>query len=244
MLGLSRVGLIIPALNEEGAIDGVVRAVDRSLVDEVVVVDNGSVDRTAERAAAAGALVVREPRRGYGAACLRGIAELGKRVDVYVFMDGDGSDDGSQLPELLGALETGQLDFVLASRTLGQAEPGALTPLQRFGSWLMGALVRQLWDVRYSDLGPFRAIRREALEQLQMRDLDYGWTIEMQVKAAQHQLKIAELPTVYRRRQAGTSKVSGTVVGSYHAGRRILGYVLQAKLEELAGRWAGRGPRA
>jgi glycosyltransferase involved in cell wall biosynthesis len=229
--GLS-VAVIIPALDEQDAISGVVSSIDRDIVDQVIVVDNGSRDRTGEVAAAAGALVVREARRGYGSACLTGIAAA-RETDILVFLDGDGSDDASAIAELLSKMVEQDLDMVLGSRVLGDAEPGALTPLQRFGSWLTGSLVSLFWGVKYSDLGPFRAIRSAALSDLKMQDPDFGWTIEMQVKAAQKRLRIREIPTSYRRRQAGKSKVSGTLIGSYRAGRRILGYVLTAKRDEL-----------
>jgi glycosyltransferase involved in cell wall biosynthesis len=230
------VAVVIPALNEEAAIGRAVGHIDRTIVDAVIVVDNGSTDRTAERARAAGALVVAEPRRGYGSACLRGIEAAGE-ADVLVFMDGDGSDDASQIGDLLATLIDDDLEMVLGSRMLGEREPGALTPLQRFGSVLTCSLVRAFWGVRFTDLGPFRAIRRQALARLQMADPDFGWTIEMQVKAAQQQLRVAEVPTRYRLRRAGQSKVSGTILGSYRAGKRILGYVFAAKVGEL---WPGQ----
>lgn len=227
-----RVVAIIPALDEEESIAAAVERIDRAIVDEVIVVDNGSRDATAARAQAAGATVVHEGRRGYGSACLRGIAAAGA-ADVLVFIDGDGSDDGGKVGELLHALYDRDLDLVLGSRVLGECEPGALTPLQRFGSLLTGTLVRLFWGIHFTDLGPFRAIRRSALEQLKMADPDFGWTIEMQVKAAQQGLRCAEIPTPYHCRRAGTSKVSGTLLGSYRAGKRILGYVFAAKLDEL-----------
>ena len=229
-----QVAVIIPALDEADAIGPVVGAVDRSVVDQVVVADNGSTDHTAEIDAGAGALVVREDRRGYGSACLRAIEEV-PEADILVFLDADGSDNPAAIEELLNALVESGADLVIGSRVLGKAEKGALTPLQLFGNWLTCTLVRWLWGVRYSDLGPFRAIRRSSYDRLAMADPDFGWTIEMQVKAAQHDLKAIEIPVDYRVRQAGQSKVSGTLRGSFGAGKRILGYVFEAKLKELRG---------
>jgi glycosyltransferase involved in cell wall biosynthesis len=230
-----RVALIIPALDEQEAIGPLLSGVDRRLVDQIVVADNGSTDHTAERALAQGATVVREPRRGYGSACLRAVREL-PDADLLVFMDGDGSDDPHQIELLLTALWQRQADLVIGSRVLGQAHRGVLTPLQTFGNAVTCALVRLFWGVRYTDLGPFRAIRRAAYDRLQMSDPDYGWTIEMQVKAAQRKLVVVEIPVSSRPRQAGQSKVSGTLLGSWRAGKRILGYVLQAKVRQLWGR--------
>jgi len=226
-----RISLIIPALNEAQTIGPLLAAVDRAIVDGIVVSDNGSRDDTGARAAAAGACVVREEKRGYGSACLKAIRE-GPRADIYVFMDGDGSDDPREIENLLTCLMDQDADLVVGSRVTGKAEPGALTFAQKFGNRLTCWLVRLLWGIRYTDLGPFRAIRREALECLAMTDPDFGWTIEMQVKAAQQRLRVREIPVTYRQRQAGRSKVSGSFVGSFHAGQRILGYVCTAKAKE------------
>jgi len=226
------VAVIMPALNEQDAIGEVIAAVDRDLADWVVVGDNGSTDHTAEVAAAAGAIVVYEDRRGYGSACLKAIAAV-PEAEVLVFLDADGGDDPRELLLLLQALFTGKTEIVIGSRMTGQAEAGSLTPVQRFGNALTCSLVRLLWGVRYTDLGPFRAIRRPAYERLQMCDPDYGWTIELQVKAAQMGMPVVEIPVTYRKRRAGNSKVSGTVSGSWRAGKRILGYVIAAKAKEL-----------
>lgn len=214
--------LIIPALNEEAAIGSTLRAVPRELFHTILVVDNGSTDATAQAAEAAGAQVVREPRRGYGAACLAGIAALPAEVDAVVFMDADGSDLPSEAARLLGPIEADEADLVLGSRELGEAEAGALGPHQRFGNRLAAALMRLLLGHRYTDLGPFRAIRRSSLDALEMRDRDYGWTIEMQIKAVRRGLRIQEIPVVYRRRRGGRSKVSGNLWGSVAAGCKIL----------------------
>ena len=227
--------LVIPALDEEDAIGRVLASVDRGIVDAIVVADNGSRDRTAERAKRGGATVVSEPRRGYGSACLRALRE-GPRTDLVVFMDADGSDDPAEIAPMLAHLVDTGAEFVVGSRVLGHVEPGALTPIQGFGNRLTCVLVRLFWGVRFTDLGPFRAIRREALERLEMADPDFGWTIEMQVKAAQRRLRSTEFPVSCRVRRAGRSKVSGTISGVYHAGTRILGYVFSAKWNELVGR--------
>ncbi len=232
------VAVIIPALNEAAAIGDVIARIDRKLADWVVVGDNGSTDDTAAVARAAGALVVREDRRGYGSACLKAIT-LVPKADILVFLDADGGDDPSDLPLLLAALLARGTDIVIGSRLAGRAEPGSLTCVQRFGNTLTCGLVRLFWGARFTDLGPFRAIRRPVYETLQMADPDYGWTIEMQVKAAQRGLKVVEVPVSYRKRQAGQSKVSGTIIGSWRAGSRILGYVFAAKANELMTRRSG-----
>lgn len=239
MTRASRTVLIIPALNEEETIGPLVERVPRSLVEEVVVVDNGSTDSTAEKARSAGAHVLCERRRGYGSACLKAIREVDE-ADVYVFLDGDGSDDPQEIGTLLDAIEEKGVDLVIGSRVLGDAEKGALTPIQRFGNALTCGLVQFLWGVVYTDLGPFRAIRASALKRLEMSDPDFGWTIEMQVKAVQRGLKVLEVPVSCRVRAAGKSKVSGTVTGSARAGARILGYVFEAKVQELLHRRSGQ----
>ena len=230
-----KTALFIPALDEQETIGRVVTEVDREIVDTVVVADNGSRDSTAERARAAGAIVVREERRGYGSAC-QAAFRMVQDAELLVYLDGDGSDDPTEIPRLLAALLDNDADLVIGSRTQGRAEPGALTPVQRFGNTLTCGLVRLLWGARFTDLGPFRAIRREAYERLEMRDPDYGWTIEMQVKAAQQGLRYVELPVGRRVRRGGESKVTGSIIGSYRAGKRILGYVAEAKLREVVSR--------
>ena len=214
--------LIIPALNEEAAIGATLREIPRNLYRAILVIDNGSSDGTAEAALKAGVQVVREPRRGYGAACLAGIAALPPEADVVVFMDADGSDVPAEAASLIAPIEAGTADMVLGSRELGEAEPGALEPHQRLGNRIAVTLMRLLLGRRYTDLGPFRAIRRSSLEALDMRDRDYGWTIEMQIKAVRRGLRIQEVPVTYRRRRAGSSKVSGNLWGSLAAGCKIL----------------------
>jgi glycosyltransferase involved in cell wall biosynthesis len=216
------VDVIIPALDEAEAIAKTVRSIPRSEVRHVFVVDNGSRDGTAERAREAGALVVAEPRRGYGAACLRGIAALPADTDIVVFLDGDASDDPSLLAAIVAPIRSGEADLVVGSRTLGEAEPLALMPQQRAGNALASAWLRYRFGLAATDLGPFRAISREALNRLEMRDRNYGWTVEMQIKAATRGLRYREVPVPYRRR-IGTSKVSGTVRGTLGASFKILG---------------------
>ena len=220
-----RVTAIIPALDEEGAIGETVARLDRGLVHEVIVVDNGSRDRTGERAATAGARVILEPRRGYGRACLSGIQAAGG-ADVLVFLDGDGSDVPEDLPRLLAPLQRGEADLVLGSRALGIRKPGALAVHQVWGTRLVLVLLRLLYRVRLTDFGPFRAIRAEALAQLGMAHPTYGWPIEMVVKAAKRGLRILEVP-VSSRRRIGRSKVAGTLRGSLLAGYHLVATVIR-----------------
>ena len=216
----SRLAVIIPALDEQDSIGRVIDAIPADLHAEVIVVDNGSVDRTAQTAAERGARVVSQPERGYGAACLAGLAAL-READVVAFLDADFSDDPALLPELVGPIREGRADFVVGSRMLGEREPGALPPHSRFGNWLAGLILTHLYRQPATDLGPFRAIRRSALERLQMRDRGYGWTIEMQAKAARLRLPTVEVPVTYRKR-IGRSKITGSLVPSIKAGVVIL----------------------
>jgi glycosyltransferase involved in cell wall biosynthesis len=219
------VDAIIPALDEEEVIGGVLAEVPRAVVRRVVVVDNGSRDRTAEVARAAGAEVVREPHRGYGAACLAGIAHLASRddpPDVVLFLDADGADDPAESGAVVAPIARGEADLVIGSRTLGKREAGSLTPQQRFGNILAVRLIGWLYRYRYTDLGPFRAIRMDALRALGMRDRDFGWTVEMQIRALRAGLRVVEVPVSHHRRRAGESKISHTVRGTVGAGYKIL----------------------
>ncbi len=225
-MNLNEVTVIIPALNEEQALPLVLR--DLPPVGRVIVVDNGSRDRTAELAAHVGAVVVPEPRRGYGSACLRGLAEIENRIAageppprVVVFVDADHSDHADLLPQLVAPIFDGQADFVLGSRILGEREPGAMPPAAYFGNHLACFLMRLLFGAKFTDLGPFRAIDYAKLRALAMCDTNYGWTIEMQIKAVRAGLRWLEIPVPYRRR-VGVSKISGTVSGVFKAGSKIL----------------------
>lgn len=215
------VSVIIPALNEEEPIGAVVREALRQPVDEIIVVDNGSTDRTAENAAAAGARVVTEPRRGYGRACKAGVAAARVDCELIVFLDGDGSDCPEFIPALLAPITAGTCDFVIGSRTRGRCEPGSMTPQQRLAGRLAGWLCRLVYGIEYTDMSPFRAIRRERLVGLGMREETYGWNLEMQMQAARAGLRILEIPVDHRCRTGGVSKVSGNLIGTLAAALRI-----------------------
>lgn len=223
---MPRISVIIPAYNEENSIAHVISDIPTDLVQEVIVVNNNSSDNTPEIARAAGATVLDEPQPGYGNACLKGIAyvaakPVSEQPDIIVFLDGDYSDYPGELPQVVQPILEGEADLVIGSRVLGTREAGALMPQQIFGNWLATTLLRWLYSVRYTDLGPFRAIRFSTLQQLGMRDRNYGWTVEMQARAAKQKIRYAEVPVNYRKR-IGVSKVSGTVKGSVLAGYKII----------------------
>ena len=226
-----RVSAVIPALNEEVSIGAVVRSIPAHLVSEIVVVDNGSTDVTAARALEAGARVVREPLRGYGRACRAGVEAISPHAEVVVFLDGDGSDCPEVMGRLLAPIAAGTHDFVIGSRVRGEREPGSMNAAQIFGGKLAGACLQFLYGVRYTDMCPLRAIRRDALVSLGMRDETYGWNLEMQMKAARRGLRILELPVPYRRRRGGESKVSGDLVGTARASFRIVWTLARVALE-------------
>lgn len=221
-----RVALVIPALNEEVGIAKVLDEVDREVVHLIVVCDNGSDDATALRARERDALVVREERRGYGSACLRALREIPQDIDIVAFIDADHSDDPRELPALLAPVLDDACDLVIGSR-VRLAEPDALSPVQRFGNALATRLMNGFLGGNFSDLGPFRAIRRDALARIAMRDAGMGWTVEMQLKALKFGLRTQEVDVSYRPRRAGTSKVSGSLKGSARAGAKILWLVVR-----------------
>jgi len=225
-----KIVVVIPAFNEALSIGKVVVEIPCPPVHEIIVVDNASTDRTAEVARNAGVIIEFEPEQGYGAACLRGIAkakQLG--ADIIVFMDGDYSDYGEEIPLVLAPILSGACDMVIGSRALGVVEAGALTPQQRYGNRLACFLLRVLLGAHYTDLGPFRAITMPALDKIGMTDRNYGWTVEMQIKAAIHKLRVREVPVRYRKR-IGKSKVSGTVKGVVMAGYKIIFTILKHAL--------------
>jgi len=225
------VSVIIPALNEEETIADVVRNVPHEIANEIIVVDNGCSDRTAERAREAGARVVAESRHGYGRACAAGVRALGPDCEVVVFLDGDGSDCPELMDRLVGPIISGRYDFVIGSRTRGEREKGSLNFQQIFAGRFAGLLLKLLYGVRYTDMCPFRAIRYDALADLGMREETYGWNLEMQMRAARAGLRILELPVNHRRRAGGKSKVSGTLRGTFLAGTLILATLARISLE-------------
>lgn len=223
-----RVSVVIPALNEAESIGVVVQSMPWDQIAECIVVDNGSTDETETIARAAGARVVNSTR-GYGAACAAGARAAVQASDVLVFLDGDGSDDVNAMAQMVGPVERDEADFVIGSRMRGRSERGSLNGVQRFAARLIGALVKMLYGFRYTDMGPFRAIRRDALERMQMREMTYGWNLEMQVKALKMGLRVMEIPVDYRCRIGGESKVSGNLAASLKAAVRILGVLARVR---------------
>jgi glycosyltransferase involved in cell wall biosynthesis len=213
--------IIIPCLNEEVPIADVVRDVLAERIGEVIVVDNGSTDRTAERAAAAGARVVHEPRRGYGRACAAGLAAVKPGTEIVCFLDGDGSDVPSFLGAIVAPVANDEADFVMGSRLRGRREPGSLTAQQIMAGWLAGLLLRLVYGARFTDMSPLRAMRAERLNALGMAETTYGWNLEMQMRVAASGLRSLEIPVDHRRRRGGESKVSGNLVAGLHAAWKI-----------------------
>jgi len=224
------ISVVIPVLNEEEPIAQVVREVVATKIPrEVIVVDNGSTDQTAERARNVGARVI-SAVRGYGRACAAGVASVSGECDLIVFLDGDGSDVPEFIPALVEPIINGTHDFVIGSRTRGNRETGSMNAQQVFAGYLAGFLIRALYGVRYTDMSPFRAIRRDALQKLAMREETYGWNLEMQMKAARSALRTLEIPVDHRCRTGGVSKVSGTLHGTFVASFRILATFLKIAL--------------
>lgn len=219
-----KIVVIIPAFNEENAVGNVIRDLPKQWIQEVIVVNNNSADDTRRNALLEGATVIDQPLQGYGYACLKGmeyVRAMKEPPDLVVFIDADYSDHPEELPSLCKPILEDGYDMVIGSRAMGQREAGAMLPQQIFGNWLATRLMKLLHGYRYTDLGPFRAIRWQALEILQMKDTNYGWTVEMQMKAAKQKLKIKEIPVSYRVR-IGTSKISGTIKGTVLAGFKII----------------------
>nr|WKN39752.1 glycosyltransferase family 2 protein [Tunicatimonas sp. TK19036] len=221
--------VIIPAFNEQNSVGKVIQDIPKEWVTEIVVVNNNSNDNTVTVARNAGATVLEEPKQGYGNACLKGIAYISQQTekpDIVVFMDADYSDHPEELPQVIKPILEGKADMVIGSRALGERERGSMTPQQVFGNWLATKLLRWLYGAHFTDLGPFRAIRYEALMALGMKDRTYGWTVEMQLKAAKQKLRCTEVPVRYRQR-IGLSKVSGTVKGTVMAGYKIIWTIIK-----------------
>ena len=215
-----RISVIIPAFNEEKSIGLVLDALPQELLHEVIVVDNNSTDNTARSAIEKGARVVEEKRRGYGSACLKGISEL-DNPHIVVFLDGDFSDYPEEIIKLVAPIESGEMDFVLGSRMILPESRSALLPQSRYGNQLAVFLMRLFFRHQYTDLGPFRAIRYGALQSIAMQDTNFGWTVEMQIKAIKKGLRILEIPVKYRER-VGVSKITGTFSGTIKAGTKII----------------------
>ena len=226
--------VIIPAYNEEKSITKVINDIP-TIVDEIIVVNNNSTDKTEQNAAEAGATILKEPRKGYGYACLKGMDYIANQKasnfpDIIVFLDGDYSDYPEQLIQLIAPILNDKIDFVIGSRVKKYRETGAMTPQQIFGNWLATFLMTIFFGAKYTDLGPFRAIKYEKLIQLKMEDKTYGWTVEMQLKAIKQKLSYTEIPVKYRNR-IGVSKVSGTLKGTIFAGIKILGWIFKYSLK-------------
>ncbi len=224
----SKIVVIIPAFNEEDSVAKVIRDIPRDIVDEIIVVNNNSTDQTGKIASDAGAILLNQPLQGYGNACLKGLEYIDRHQlnpDIIVFLDADYSDYPEEIAQLVEPLYN-DMDMVIGSRTLGEREKGSMMPQQIFGNWLATFLIRYLYKVSYSDLGPFRAIKYDKLLSLGMCDKNYGWTVEMQIKAAKKKYRIAEIPVKYRKR-IGQSKVSGTFKGTLGAGYKIISTIIK-----------------
>lgn len=231
---ITRITVVIPTFNEAESIAAVVAEIPRSIVEQVIVADGGSTDDTRQRARAAGAEVI-EVGRGYGSACLAG-AQAAAQADIVAFMDGDGADDPVALAALTEPIRTGDYDFVIASRARGKRAPGSMAVHQLAAGLVVGWLTGLLYGIRYSDMCAFRAIRRETLLKLGMREMTYGWNLEMQMRVARVGLRVLEVPVNYRNRIGGESKVAGSLRGSFKAGVRIISTFVRVAIEPLRGR--------
>jgi len=224
MIEKKNIVVIIPAFNEENSVGNVLKDIPKDLVSEVIVVNNNSNDNTKLNAQKGGATVLDEKRQGYGYACLKGIAHVKEKIhkpDIVIFIDADYSDHPQEMTDLVKPIIEQDYDMVIGSRALGNRERGSMTPQQVFGNKLATSLMKFLYGIQYTDLGPFRAIKFEKLLELEMRDTTYGWTVEMQLKAAKKKMKVTEVPVNYRKR-IGFSKISGTVKGTVMAGYKII----------------------
>ncbi|MEA1785578.1 glycosyltransferase family 2 protein [Arenibacter sp. GZD96] len=229
---MSIISVIIPAFNEEDSIQKVIKALPKT-VSEIIVVNNNSTDKTGENALKAGATVLTEDQKGYGNACLCGmnyIAKQSKAPDIIVFVDGDYSDYPEELSKIVKPILEQNIDFVVGARRKELREPGAMTPQQVFGNWLATCLMRVFFGAKFTDLGPFRAIKYEKLKELEMEDKTYGWTVEMQLKVLRKKMTYTEVPVRYKKR-IGVSKVSGTVKGTIFAGIKILGWIFKYSIK-------------
>jgi len=229
------VAVVIPTLNEAAAIGAVVAEIPRSVASEIIVADSGSTDGTAEAARLAGARVLSLTERGYGRACARGAEGASATCDIIVFLDGDGADRGDLMAQIVAPILGGTHDFVIASRTRGVREPGSMGAHQVLAGHVAGAAMAALYGTRYSDMCAYRAIRRDALQALQLREMTYGWNIEMQMQAARTGLRILELPMPYRRRAGGASKVAGSLHGTLRAAWRIAATFIRVALHRTPG---------
>jgi glycosyltransferase involved in cell wall biosynthesis len=232
---ITGVSVVIPALNEEDAIGGVIDRIPRGAVDEIIIADGGSRDRTAEIALQRGARVL-NAGKGYGRACFEGALAAGAACHIVVYLDGDGSDFPEELPKLVAPIRAGAYDFAIASRAKGERAPGSMAWHQLASGRIIGALVGMLYGVRYTDMCAFRAIRRDALLSLGMQEMTYGWNLEMQMKVARAGLRILEVPVPYACRTGGHSKVAGSVRGTLRAGSRILLTLVRVALEQKLSR--------
>jgi glycosyltransferase involved in cell wall biosynthesis len=231
-MNAAKVSVVIPALNEEESIADVVSAcLTTNVPNEIIVVDNGSIDHTAEHARGAGARVVSEPKPGYGRACAAGARALGPETNIVVFLDGDGSDCPEFMEQLVRPIAEDRFDFVIGSRTRGEREPGSMNFQQVASGRVAGLLLRFLYGVNYTDMSPFRAIKRDVLDRLGMKEQTYGWNLEMQMRVARARLRVLEIPVNHRRRTGGESKVSGTLRGTFVAGSRIIATLIRVALE-------------
>lgn len=231
MIGNKKVVVIIPAFNEEVSLPSVIKDIP-SFVDEIVVTDNGSTDNTFEVAKRCGATVLKESEKGYGAACLKAIDYIkDKSYDIVVFLDGDYSDFPEEMKLVIEPIINNDYDLVIGSRMIGKREKGAMLPQALFGNWLSAFLIKLFWNYNFTDLGPFRAIKYSSLIKLNMQDRNFGWTVEMQIKAAKQKLKTTEVPVSYRKR-IGKSKVTGTLSGTVKASLKILYLIFASVLKK------------